>query len=416
MKALVFGAPPGSDEVRPLAHDDLERFLLSLPFGLHQVDDARMVSSDWVVTKPILSGICGSDSKLVMGDFGEGDVDNPMSAFSSLPHIPGHEVVAEVVELGPAAEGVAIGDRVVLNPWLTCAPRGISPLCPACAAGNLSLCWSFTAGKLGPGVHVGVTTDAPGAWAGLLAAHDSMLIPVPDGVTDEVAVLADPFAVSMHAILRNPPPPGGRALVYGAGALGVTSVAALRCLYPDVEVAVVARFAAQEKLVTRLGATKVVAHEPRLAVVEELAAWSGGVLHRPFDGLPVAHPGGIDVVYDTIAKPETFEVGVRVLAEHGTLVQTGVATPGRWEWTPIYFKELTIAGSNAFGIEEVEGVRQHAIAHYLDLAAAGRIDLTGMLTHRFPLEQWWDALGVLARQDESGAIKVAFEPQATGRS
>jgi threonine dehydrogenase-like Zn-dependent dehydrogenase len=416
VKALVFGAPPGSAETRPQATDDLERFLLSLPFGLHEVDDARMVSADWVVTKPILSGICGSDSKLVMGDFGEGDVDNPMSAFSSLPHIPGHEVVAEVVALGPAAEGVEIGDRVVLNPWLTCAPRGISPLCPACVAGNLSLCWNFTAGKLGPGVHVGVTTDAPGAWAELLAAHDSMLIPVPAGVTDEVAVLADPFAVSMHAILRNPPPPGGRALVYGAGALGVTSVAALRCLYPDVEVAVVARFPAQEKLVTRLGATKVVAHEPRLAVVEELAAWSGGVLHRPFDGLPVAHPGGIDVVYDTIAKPETFEVGVRVLAEHGTLVQTGVATPGRWEWTPIYFKELTIAGSNAFGIEEVEGVRQHAIAHYLDLAAAGRIDLTGMLTHRFPLERWWDALGVLARQEESGAIKVAFEPQLTGRS
>ena len=121
-----------------------------------------------------------------------------------------------------------------------------------------------------------MTTDAPGAWAEVLAAHDSMLIPVPDAISDEVAVLADPFAVSMHAILRNPPPPGGRALVYGAGALGVTSVAALRCLYPDVEVAVVARFAAQEKLVTRLGATKVVRHEPRLAVVEELAAWSGG--------------------------------------------------------------------------------------------------------------------------------------------
>lgn len=415
MKALVFGAPPATEEKRPQPVDDLERALVALPFGMHTVDDAHMVGPDWVVTKPILSGICGSDAKLVMGDFGDGDVDNPMSAFSSLPHIPGHEVVAEVVEIGPRAQGVEIGDRVVLNPWLTCGPRGIDPPCPPCQAGNLSLCWNFTAGKLGPGVHVGVTTDAPGAWAELLAAHDSMLIPVPDGVSDELAVLADPFAVSMHAILRHPPPPGGRALVYGAGALGVTSVAALRCLYPDVEVAVVARFAAQGELVTRLGATKVVSHEPRLAVVEQLAEWSGGVLHKPFDGLPVAHPGGIDVIYDTIAKPETFEVGVRVLAEHGTLVQTGVSTPGRWEWTPIYFKELVIAGSNAFGIEEVEGVRRHAIAHYLDLAATGRVDLTGMLTHRFPLEQWWDALGVLAHQDSSGAIKVAFEPQPTGR-
>jgi threonine dehydrogenase-like Zn-dependent dehydrogenase len=416
VKALVFGAAPAPDETRPEPVDDLERALLSLPFGMHTVDDAHMVGPDWVITKPILSGICGSDAKLVMGDFGDGDVDNPMSAFSSLPHVPGHEVVAEVVEVGPRARGVEVGARVVLNPWLTCAPRGIDPPCPACSAGNLSLCWSFASGKLGPGVHVGVTTDAPGAWAELLAAHDSMLIPVPDGLSDELAVLADPFAVSLQAILRHPPPPGGRALVYGAGALGVTSVAALRCLFPDVEVAVVARFAAQEKLVTRLGASKVVAHEPRLGVVEELAQWSGGVLHQPFDGLPVAHPGGIDVVYDTIAKPETFEVAVRILAEHGTLVQTGVATPGRWEWTPVYFKELTIAGSNAFGIEEVEGVRKHAIAHYLDLAVSGRVDLTGMLTHRFPLGQWWDALGVLAHQDASGAIKVAFEPQTDGRS
>ena len=54
-----------------------------------------------------------------------------MSAFSSLPHVPGHEVVAEVVELGPAAEGLEVGDRVVLNPWLTCAPRGVEPAVPA---------------------------------------------------------------------------------------------------------------------------------------------------------------------------------------------------------------------------------------------------------------------------------------------
>jgi len=414
MRALVFGAPPAPDEVRPVGTTDLERKLASLPFGLHVVDDARPLRPDWVVTRPILSGICGSDAKLVLGDFGEGDVDNPMSAFSSLPHIPGHEVVAEVVELGPEAEGVEVGDRVVLNPWLTCGPRGIDPPCPACRAGDLNLCWSFTKGALGPGVHVGVTTGAPGAWADLLAAHDSMLFPVPDAVPDDLAVLADPFAVSMHAVVHHPPPPGGKALVYGAGALGVTSVAALRALYPDVEVAVVARFPAQAALATRFGAAKVVAHEPRRQVVEELAEWSGGVLHAPFDGLPVAHPGGIDVVYDTIAKPETLEVGVRVLAERGTLVQSGVSTPGRFEWTPIYFKELTIAGSNAFAVEEVEGVRKHAIAHYLDMTASGRVDLTGMLTHRFSLERWWDALTALADQDRSGAVKVAFEPAAGG--
>jgi threonine dehydrogenase-like Zn-dependent dehydrogenase len=410
VKALVFGDPPDPAEKRPTPRDEFEEKLLTTPFGLHEMADPRPIRPDWVLTRPILAGICGSDSKLVLGDFSEGDIDNPMAAFSSLPHVPGHEVVARVVELGPQAQGLEVGQRVVLNPWLTCGPRGIDPPCPACVAGDLSLCWSFTKGSISPGVHIGVTTDVPGAWAELMTAQDSMLIPVPDDVPDELAVLADPFAVSMHAVIHHPPPSGGRALVYGAGALGATTVAVLRTLYPETEIAVVARFEAQAEFASRLGAAKVVPHEPRLGIVEELAAWSGAVLHTPFDGLPMAHPGHIDVVYDTIARPETLEVGVRLLAERGTLVESGVHTPGRWEWTPLYFKELNIAGSNAFGVEEVEGVRKHAIAHYLDMASSGRVDLSGMLTHRFALEDWWDAMQAIAHQETSGAIKVAFEP------
>ena len=283
MKALLFGAPPDKAEVRPTPEDELETMLAGIPFGLHHIDDARLVRPDWVVTRPILSGICGSDAKLVLGDFNTGDIDNPMAAFSSLPHVPGHEVVAEVVALGPEARGLDVGQRVVLNPWLTCAPRGITPLCPPCQAGDLSLCWSFTKGDLGPGVHVGVITGAPGAWAEQLAAHDSMLIPVPDGISNEAAVLADPFSVSFHAIVRHPPPSSGRVLVYGAGALGLTSVAILKALYPGVEVGVVARFEAQRAMALQFGADAVFAHEPRLQLVVELATWSGAVLHQPLD-------------------------------------------------------------------------------------------------------------------------------------
>jgi len=83
--------------------------------------------------------------------------------------------------------------------------------------------------------------------------------------------------------------------------------------------------------------------------------------------------------------------------------------PARWEWTPLYFKEISWVGSNAFGVEEVEGVRQHGIRHYLDLVAGGRVDLTGMLTHTFALDAWRDAFTTLATQDRTGAIKVAFD-------
>ena len=80
-----------------------------------------------------------------------------------------------------------------------------------------------------------------------------------------------------------------------------------------------------------------------------------------------------------------------------------------WEDTPLYFKEISYVGSNASGFEEIAGVRKHGIAHYLDLVRDGRVDLTGMLTHNFRLEDWRDAFVALATQDRSGAIKVAFD-------
>jgi threonine dehydrogenase-like Zn-dependent dehydrogenase len=396
MRALLYGVRP-EPQPEPEEDNHLLRGLARTPMRLEDMADPGFLRPDWVVTKPRLTGICGSDSKQVFMDWGDvQSPDNPMKAFFSLPQVLGHEVVADVVALGPEAEGFDIGDRVVLNPWLSCAPRGVSPLCPACVAGDLSLCASFGVGPIAPGIHTGTSKDASGGYAELMPAHDSMLFKVPDSVPDEVAVFADPFAVSLHAVTRHAPPAGGKVMVYGAGALGTCTTAILRALYPDVAVLVVARFGAQADLARSLGAT-VIAHEPAMQVIEEA------------DGMPMAYPGAIDVVYDTVGKRETFEVGSRVARARGTIVKAGVHGPTFWEDTPLYFKELSFVGSNAFGVEEVGGVRKHGIAHYLDMAAAGRVDLTGLLTHTFRLDEWRAAFTALATQDRSGAIKVAFD-------
>ena len=78
---------------------------------------------------------------------------------------------------------------------------------------------------------------------------------------------------------------------------------------------------------------------------------------------------------------------MRLLKAHGTIVKAGVHGTTNWEYTPLYFKELSWVGSNTFGIEEVDGVRKHGIHHYLDLVESGRVDLSGMLTHTFPLDE-----------------------------
>lgn len=414
MRALVFGVDPGFTPPEVSLDDGtlegrLLQGLATTPMALQEVPDPTLLGPDWVVLRSRLTGICGSDSKQVFMDTGGDASDFSMTAFISFPQILGHEVVADVVEVGPEVEGLDVGQRAVLQCWLSCAPRGVTPPCPACEQGDYSLCWSFTDGRLAPGIHTGNSKDATGGFAELVPAHQTMAIPVPDDVPDEVAVLADPFAVSLHSITRNPPPPGGRALVWGAGALGTCAIAILRALYPDVEVAAVVRHPAQQELARSLGAQVYDALLDDEELVVALAEWSGGRLHKPWVGLPLAHPGHIDVCYDTIASPKTIELALRVIAERGTIALSGVHAAGRFEWSPWYFKEVRIVGSNAFGIEEVDGVRKHAIEHYLDLVRAGRVDVSRMLTHTFRLEDWREAFETLAKQHDTGAIKVAFD-------
>lgn len=407
MHGLLYGVKPDR-WTPPDESNELLTGLARTPMRLQELDRPTPRREDWAIVRTRLTGICGSDAKMVFMDFGDDYGDSALNGYFTFPTVFGHEVVGDVVEVGSAVTTLEIGQRVVLNPWLSCAPRGIDPPCPSCQAGDYSLCWHFTEGPLAAGIHTGTSADAPGGFAEYLPAHESMLIGVPDTVTDEVAVLADPFSVSLHSVTRHPPPPGGKVLIYGAGALGLTATAIVRALCPDVAIMVVARFAAQAEMAARLGAA-VTQPWPVEELLERAASWSGGVLQKFEGALPMAHPGGFDVVYDTVGTAKTAEVGARLLKARGTMVKSGVHAPERWEWSPLYFKELAWVGSNAFGIEEVDGVRMHGIAHYLRLADQGRIDLTGMLTHRFRLEHWRDAFVALANQEQSGAIKVAFD-------
>jgi len=408
MRALQFLADPEPwPDVLPDDAPRLLRNLATTPMALVDLPEPRLLGDDWLVLHTRVTGICGSDAKQVLMDFEDG-TDNMMTAFISFPQVLGHEVVATVEQTGPAVGGVEPGQRIVLYPNLGCRARAITPLCPACARGDYQICANFHGGRLSVGIHTGNAVEATGGFAEQLPAHESMAIAVPDGIDDELAVLADPWSVSFHAITRNPPGPGARVVVYGAGALGSTATAILRQLYPSVEVATIARWPAQAEHAAVLGAN-VFAPEPVEELVEALAAWSGATLRRPWEGLPVGYPGQIDAVYDTVGSPATTEVALRVLREQGTLVQLGVSSPGRFEWTPWYFKELRLMGSNAFGDETFEDRRQHAYQHFFGLLADGRVDLSGMLTHRFRLDDWRQAFGTLVHQGETGAIKVAFD-------
>jgi threonine dehydrogenase-like Zn-dependent dehydrogenase len=368
------------------------------PVRIEDVAELPLPAPDWVRVETTFSGLCGSDVKQILLN---GSRDNPLTALVSFPHVLGHEVVGRRADTG---------ERVVLNPWLSCVPRGIDPPCEACRSGRYPWCRNFRSGHLPVSIHLGNCAAAAGAHAERFAAHPAQLFAIPDGVSDDAAVLADPVSVSLRSILLAPPPPpadGRPVLVYGSGTLAFAAIALLRHLYPDAEVWAATRPGARAALAARLGAHAVLPTGPD-ALVAEVAKRAGTTPLSPWSKRDWLQDGPA-VVYDTIGSVETVETSLRLLSTGGTLVISGVEPPRRFEWTPLYFKELHVIGSNGFGIEEVGGVAKHSMEHYFDFVEAG-LDLTPVITHRFPLERWDEAVLTLHDARRTGAVKVLLEP------
>jgi threonine dehydrogenase-like Zn-dependent dehydrogenase len=375
------------------------------PTRLEEVPEPTLLGDDWTVVRTARCGICGSDVKQV---FLDGNFDNPLTTLISFPQVLGHEAVGVIERVGPGVKTRQVGERVVVNPWLSCGPRGIEPACDACQRGQYPLCAHFTDGALPPGMHAGNSRAVTGGYAPLMPAHESQLFPIPDGVSFDQAVLADPFSVSLHAILKAPPLEGALALVYGAGVLGLLSVAVLRAMYPAARVAVVARYPHQAEFARQLGAELVIRTRDPAEVVDGVADIVGARVHRPARGLPWLLRG-VDVIYDTVGTAQTLEVGVRVANPRASIVVTGVGVPARFEWTPLYFKEVQLLGSNAFGVEELNGLRLHAMEHYLQLVDQGRFEPTALVTHHFRLDQYQEAFLMLHTKAKHRAIKAVFD-------
>ncbi len=411
MRALVFeNSLPRQALTKILARISPRAYVGPLaPMTMKEIAAPLFPAPDWVTIRTRLCGLCGSDYKQV---FLKGRLNNPMTALISFPHVLGHEVVGVIDSVGPAATQRRVGERVVLNPWLSCAPRGIRPPCRWCARGEYAQCENFTRGVIAAGIHTGNSRHATGGFAPLVPAHESQCIPIPDEIGDEAAVLADPFSVSLHAILHHPPDEGGIALVYGCGTLGLLAIAILRNLYPSVRVCAVARFDHQAELARRFGAERVVSWRPTALVIAAVSELTAAEMQRPWHGQPMLN-GGVDVVYDSVGSAEVLEIAVRVTRPRGKIVVTGVEVPQRFEWTPLYFKELAIIGSNAFAIEEWQGRRQHAMEWYFELIRTRQLDVTPIVTHRYRLDQYKDAFMTCWDQGASRAVKVLFEYAAS---
>src|ERR1019366_4899629 len=158
----------------------------------------------------------------------------------------------------------------------------------------------------------------------------------------------------LRSIVLCPPTGSVPVLVYGSGTLAIAALGLLRHLYPQLEIWVATRSGSRATLARKLGADTVLSSSPD-ELVHQVSQLTGERALKPWSGKEWLQDGP-SVVYDTIGSTETVETSLRLARTGGTLVVSGVEPPKRFEWTPMYFKEIRVVGSNGFGLEDLGGV------------------------------------------------------------
>jgi len=351
----------------------------------------------WTRLAPRLSGVCGSDLGLLAGQ------SSPyLSPMTSMPFVPGHEIVGETLDDVP---GVPRGSRVVLDPVLSCSPRGTKQ-CRWCASGQQSRCDHVTTGGLSAGLQTGFCADTGGGWSRQLVAHESQLHLVPDDLPDERAVLVEPLACAVHSVRRVEIPSGASVAVIGAGTVGLLTLLALRELTPAVRIHVVAKHRHQRERALALGATAV--HAPGRAT-RALRRSTTARMHVPELGSEFLL-GGVDIAFECTGGSSGLDSALRLVRAGGTIVMSGMPS-GHVDLTPLWYRELELVGAYATSSNSSRGPDSVRPDFAEAIELAGTAPLDGWVEPAYPLARWREALGHATEAGRLGSIKIAFDPR-----
>ncbi len=311
-----------------------------------------------VLLRMIVAGVCGTDLHLHDGEFGP-----------TYPLVPGHEIVGEVVALGPEVAGPGLGAVVVIDNTASCGH------CVECRRARPAYCRQLIA----QGV------NAPGGFADYVVTSANRCFDV-DDLDPEVAVLAEPTACVVHGLERLALPPGANVLLFGAGPTGLLLTQLLR-QSGAARLTVAAPTPAKLELARAGGADRV--------VLLDRADTAASMAELRSDS-----PEGFDVVVDATGSVAVLDQTVALTRTGGTIFVYGMtAESAGWTVPPyeIFRRELTITGSFA---------QQFSFDRALDQLRSGRIDPTGIITHRFGLVDYADALAAVAHSSCVKAVIV----------
>jgi threonine dehydrogenase-like Zn-dependent dehydrogenase len=402
MKALVYSRSviryllaKGLNRLRPRTF-----FARVAPLALQEIE-FKPPGPAWVVLRPRLCGICGSDLRLLKG--AESFLLEP---YASMPAVLGHEVVAEVAE-APPGSGWRQGDRVVVEPVLPCEVRGMPP-CRYCAQGAYNLCENFLNGELAPGVILGFTRGVGGGMAELMAAHPSRLVRLPDNLPDEAAVLTDSLASALQPLLDNFPEDRETVVIYGAGIIGQHLIRLLRALGSQARVVAVARYRFQEELALEGGADVIMSSPSRGLLGGAVGArlvpttLGGGNLE-----------GGAHRFFDCVGSKNSLQEGLLTLKGRGTYVMVGTAGAlGPVDFSSLWFRELKLTGSSMYAHGTYQGRTVRTYEKAVELLARGDFAYRGLVSHRFRLADYRRAFQTAFDKRRHQSLKVAIDLRA----
>lgn len=367
------------------------------PLKLAEVDEPALPGPGWVRVHPRLAGICGSDLATV-----DGRSSRWFESIVSFPFTPGHEIVADTED----------GRRVVVEAVLGCEARGIEPRCRGCAGGAHDRCERLHVGGLEPGLQTGFCCSTGGGWSQVLVAAEAQLHEVPDELSDAAAVMVEPMACALHAALSTPTA-GGVVAVLGAGTLGLCTIGAVAAHGGPARLLAGAKHPEQQRLARALGATEVVSGRELPRAVRRATGSFGYE-----DGTLT---GGADVTYDCVGSSDSITTSISMTRPGGTVVLVGMPATVTVDLTPLWQQQVRLQGAYAYGVEPelhsasgaggLDHVRTFAAA--MDLVA--RLDLGRLVSARYPLGRFPEAIDHAAHAGARGAVKIAFSPQEKTR-
>lgn len=367
------------------------------PVSFGDLKEEPLPGSRCVRVKNLLSGICATDLSVFFLEL------NPKISLAALPGLSrvflGHEICGEVVNVGLEVTKLKLGERVVLQkPLPCCFAKEIQPHCQQCQQGNYCLCENQSEGSF--------PNDTGGGWSELFLAHESQLVPIPDEISNEEAVLIEPAAVALHAVLRKEPQINDKVLIVGAGTIGLLILHILKQLQPECHVAVIARHDYQQEMARELKADHIPSDND---LYQQIASITNAHLYRGKFGNQMLL-GGFDRIYDCVGKAHSIHNVLRWCKAGGTVLLVGVdLNPSKFDYTPLVFQEVELIGCLGHGMEIYDGEQISTFELVIKLLKEERLNLNNLITHRFKLRDYRLALEAVTNKRNSHVIKAVFD-------